>query len=47
MHDTWAILDQSIEVHRDCAFLDDFFGQIAGAAKGWDGRKPLRPWKVT
>jgi methylmalonyl-CoA/ethylmalonyl-CoA epimerase len=47
MHDTRAILGQSIEVHRQCAFLDDFFGQIAGAAKGWDGKNPLRLWKVT
>jgi methylmalonyl-CoA/ethylmalonyl-CoA epimerase len=45
MHDTRSILGQSIEIHRQCAFLDDFFAQIAGAAAGWDGTNPLRPWK--
>ena len=45
MHDTRAVLGQSIEVHRDCAFLHEFFGQIASAHKSWDGTNPLRAWK--
>jgi methylmalonyl-CoA/ethylmalonyl-CoA epimerase len=44
-HDTRAILGQAIEIHRQCRFLEEFFGQIAGAARGWDGTAPLRPWK--
>jgi hypothetical protein len=47
MHDTRSILGQAIEVHRNCPFLEDFFGQIAGAAKGWSGENPLRPFKMT
>jgi hypothetical protein len=44
-HDTRAILGQAIEIHRQSDFLDAFFSQVAGAARGWDGKGPLRPWK--
>lgn len=46
MHDTRAILGQATEIHRHVPFLDDFFGQIARAAEGWDGKNPLRPHRM-
>lgn len=44
-HDTRPVLGQAIEIHRQSAFLEAFFENVAGAARGWDGRNPLRAWK--
>ena len=41
-HDTRGILGQSIEIHRQCEYLQGFFEMLAGEASRWDGKNPLR-----
>lgn len=35
-------LGHCIEIHRDTAFLREFFGQLRTLAADWDGSEPLR-----
>jgi len=42
-HDTRAALGHTIEIHRDCNFINAAFRRIADGARNWDGRDPLRP----
>jgi hypothetical protein len=36
---------QVIEIHKNCRFIDEFFGGVAAASRDWDGLDPLRIWK--
>ena len=45
LHDTRAALGQATEILRQCEFLETFFKEVMGAARGWDGSNPLRQWK--
>lgn len=46
-HDTQAALGHTIEIHRDCDFINGAFRRIAEGARDFDGRDPLRPMVVT
>ena len=39
-------LGHAVEVHRESAFLTDFWNMIEGASKDWDGSDPLRRLEI-